>query len=152
MKFASVPALVAAAVFSLALSLSGAARANDDASNVSAVALFPLASVAAAGSNAVGASVTALPELLSGAGTLVVKGVNGSANGTMYVLERASDGAQVSVQVAGKVAGGASAAVGTAVTVTAFSAGVVLSVAGDIIAFIPNTVGAALLHHERLSN
>jgi hypothetical protein len=42
-------------------------------------------------------------------------------------------------------------AAGTAVTVTAFSAGWVLSTAGKAIAYIPNEIGAALLHNERLT-
>ena len=40
---------------------------------------------------------------------------------------------------------------GTVVTVSAVGAGTVLSVAGRAIAFVPNEIGAALLHHEKLS-
>jgi len=35
--------------------------------------------------------------------------------------------------------------------VTAVAAGNVLSVAGQVIAFIPNEIGAALLHNERVT-
>ena len=45
----------------------------------------------------------------------------------------------------------ASVATGTVVGVSVIGAGVVLSVAGDAIAFIPNAVGRALLHHEPLT-
>jgi len=67
------------------------------------------------------------------------------------VLERASDGARASVTLSAAAAGGLSVAAGTAVVVTAFSAGWVLSAAGKAIAFIPNEIGAALLHNERLT-
>ena len=44
-----------------------------------------------------------------------------------------------------------SVAAGTAVVVTAFSAGWVLSAAGKAIAYIPNEIGAALLYNERVT-
>jgi hypothetical protein len=69
----------------------------------------------------------------------------------VYVFERVSDGAVASVQVVGKGAGVASVAVGTVVTVSAIGAGVLLSTAGQVIAFIPNEVGVALLHNERVT-
>jgi hypothetical protein len=69
----------------------------------------------------------------------------------VWVLERASDGARASVTLSAMAAGGLSVAAGTAVTVTAFSAGWVLSTAGKAIAYIPNEIGAALLHNERLT-
>ena len=47
--------------------------------------------------------------------------------------------------------GGVSVAAGTAVLATAFSAGWVLSVAGQAIAYIPNQIGKALLYYERLT-
>ena len=95
----------------------------------------------------------AAPVLLSTAGTLlVVKGVQASAQGTVFVLERAADGAQASVEVAGRAAAGSAVAVGTVVTVSVIGAGVLLSAGGEVIAFIPNKVGRALLHHERLSS
>ncbi|MEI8327294.1 MAG: hypothetical protein WCH44_18395, partial [Betaproteobacteria bacterium] len=72
-------------------------------------------------------------------------------NGTVYVLERVSDGARASIEVAGKVASGVSTAVGTTVTVSAIGAGVILSVAGTVLAFIPNELGRALMHSERVS-
>ena len=75
-----------------------------------------------------------------------MKAVEASAVGTVYLLERASDGARVSVEVAGKTA----YAVGTVVTCSVIGTGVVLSAAGEAIAFIPNAIGRALLYNERL--
>lgn len=119
------------------------AQARNDASAYSALSALPLASVGA----------VAAPVLLSTAGTLlVVKGVQASAQGTVFVLERAADGARASVEIAGRAAAGSALAVGTVVTVSVISAGVLLSAGGEVIAFIPNEVGRALLHHERLSS
>ena len=81
----------------------------------------------------------------------MVKAVEGSAVGSVYLLERASDGAQVSVEVAGRGVGVSAYAVGTAVTCSVIGTGVVLSVAGEALAFVPNALGRALLHNERVS-
>ena len=81
---------------------------------------------------------------------MAVVAVTVVADGTIWVLERASDGARFVVKVSTAAAGGASLVVGTAVAVTAVSAGWVLSTAGQVIAFVPNTLGQALLHHERV--
>lgn len=96
-------------------------------------------------------SVAAPVMLLSAGATLTVVAVQASAAGTVWVLERASDGARMSVTVSAQAAGGLSVAAGTAVVVTAFSAGWVLSAAGRAIAYIPNEIGAALLYNERVT-
>jgi zona occludens toxin (predicted ATPase) len=128
------------------------AQAQSDASV--ALSLMPVASVVVAAS-AVGASATAavaLPAALSVAGsTLTVVAVEASADGTVYVLERASDGARASIKVAGRAANGVSNAVGTSVVVSVIGTGVVLSAAGEVLAFVPNAIGRALLYNERLS-
>ncbi|MDZ7892653.1 MAG: hypothetical protein U5L73_12975 [Rhodoferax sp.] len=109
---------------------------------------MPVASVVGASAGA----VIAIPVAFSTAGAvLVVKSVETSTKGTVYLLERVSDGARASVEVSGKAASGASTAVGTSVFVSVISTGVVLSVAGKAIAFVPNEIGKALLHNERVS-
>lgn len=122
-----------------------------DASALSALSAMPIASVvgsAAAG----GSAVAAVPLLLSAAGTvLVVQAVAVTASAAVYVLARASDGAMVSVEVLGAATSGASLAAGTLVTVSVVGAGTVLSAAGEVIAFIPNALGRALLHNERVT-
>jgi hypothetical protein len=72
--------------------------------------------------------------------------------GTLYVLERVSDGALVTVEIADRAARGASMVAGTAVVCSVVGAGVVLSVAGEAIALLPSALGRALLHNERLTN
>lgn len=124
----------------LATSAAGPARAHGGLSEASALSMLPLA-----------VSVAAPALLLSAGVGLTVVAVEASATGTVWVLERASDGARASVTVSGAVVGGASLLVGTAVTVTALSAGWVLSAAGQVIAFVPNELGRALLHNERIT-
>jgi hypothetical protein len=93
-----------------------------------------------------------LPVALSAAGAvLVVKTVEVSARGSVYVLERVSDGARVSIEIVGRGMGQVSLATGTLVTVSVVGAGVVLSAAGEAIAFIPNAIGQALLYNEQIT-
>ncbi|TFZ02065.1 hypothetical protein [Ramlibacter humi] len=142
-----------AVLLSAAMLLSGTARAANDAVHASAaVSVAPVASVVV-GSAALSAAAVAVPVTLSAAGaTLVVKGVEASAKGTVYVLERVSDGARISVEVAGRVADGASRMVDKTVVSTVVASGIVLSAAGEVIAFIPNELGKALMHNERVTN
>jgi hypothetical protein len=140
-----------AAVFALALAGASLARAQTDASAVSAVSALPVASVVVDASAAAGASLAG-PALLSAAGAVfVVKAVEATALSTVYALERVSDGARVSVQVAAGGINNASIAAGSMVTVSVIGAGVIVSAAGQAIAFIPNAIGRALLHNERLT-
>ncbi len=93
-----------------------------------------------------------MPLALSVTGAvLTVKAVEASANGVVLVLERASDGARASVELAGRGLAGLAIGVGAVVGCSVIGAGVVLSVASDAIAFIPNALGRALLHDERVS-
>ena len=138
---------------SLALAFAaGPARAQSEASLV--LSALPVASVVGvAGSAAAGAvAVSALPVALTVSGAvLVVKTVEVSARGTVIVLERASDGARASVELSGRAASGASVLVGQSAVVTVIGAGVLLSAAGEVLCFIPNELGRALLHNERLT-
>ncbi len=111
----------------------------NQASEASALSMLPVA-----------ISVTAPAMLVSGTVALSVVAIQATAEVVVWVLERASDGARISVKWAGLSAGMASVAVGTVVTVTAVSAGWLLSTAGEVIALVPNTLGRALLHHEQV--
>lgn len=142
---------VAASLALSAFALPSTASAQSEAS--AALSMLPVASVVgtAASAGAVAGSVVALPAALSvGGAVLAVVAVEASVDGTVYLLERASDGARVSVRVSGQVARGASMVAGTAVVVSVIGTGVVLSAAGEVLAFIPNALGRALLHNERL--
>ena len=127
-------------------------RRGDAASEASALSALPIASVIIVGAAASAATV-ALPVALSTSGAvLVIKSVEVSARGTLCVLERASDGVQVSVEIAARGAERSSLMVGKTVQVAVIGAGAVLSIAGEAIAFVPNEIGRALLHNERITH
>lgn len=134
-------ALALAAALSVGAIATPAAAHPGDASAASTLSLaLPVA-----------VSVAAPVALLAGGAVLTVVSVQASTIGTVWVLERASDGARASITFAGRTAEASAAALGGAVLVTALSAGWVLSAAGQAIAFIPNEVGASLLHSEALT-
>ena len=122
------------------LALIGHAGAQSTMSEASALSALPIA-----------VSVAAPVILLSAGATLVVVAVDATATGTVWVLERASDGARASVRLAGQGIAGVSLAVGTVVVATALCTGWVLSAAGQAIAFIPNEIGRTLLYNERIT-
>ena len=130
----------------LALSLSTSlvaapARAHGGgASELSALSALPIA-----------VSVAAPVMILSGGVMLTVVAVEATSAGTVWVLERASDGARLSVTLAASAVGGVSMLAGSAVTVSVVGAGWVLSAAGRALCFIPNEIGAALLYNERVT-
>lgn len=98
----------------------------------------------------------AVPAILIGATIgvtvgLTVKAVESTAQGTVWVLERASDGVQFSVRFVSDAVGASVVGVGTAVTVSVVGTGYILSKAGEVIAFVPNEMGASLLHNERVT-
>jgi hypothetical protein len=150
MKTRTIPILIMSLLF--CATMPARADAQGDASALSTVSALPIASVVVAGSTAASV-VVALPLALSVSGAvLVIKTVELSARGAICLLERVSDGASVAVElVAGSVAVGSLAA-GTVVTVSVVGAGAILSVAGEAIAFVPNRLGRALMHNERLTN
>jgi hypothetical protein len=116
------------------------ALAHRGASDASALSLMPVA-----------VSVAAPVAVLSAGAALTLVAVEDSAEGTAWVLERASDGVRATLRFSGQVAGGVSYGIGSAIQVTAVASGLILSAAGTTIAFVPNEIGKALLHNERLS-
>jgi hypothetical protein len=140
MKRLLVHTLLALAV-STSLTAPPSARAHGvSASDASALSALPIA-----------LSVAAPVMVLSGGVMLTVVAVEATSAGTVWVLERASDGARLSVTLAAGAAGAASLLAGSAVTVSVVGAGWVLSAAGRALAFIPNEIGAALLYNERVT-
>lgn len=138
------------ALAGVATSLQASAQSEASA----ALSLMPVASVvgSAAVSGAASGAVIAVPVALSvGGAMLTVVAVEASAEGTVYLLERVSDGARASIRVSGRAARGVSTVAGTAVLVSVVATGVVLSAAGEVLAFVPNDTGRALLHNEKLS-
>jgi 20S proteasome alpha/beta subunit len=80
----------------------------------------------------------------------IVRAVDTSAYATRYTLERAADGSQVNVEIAGRGVRHSAVAQGTRVVALRVSTGVVLAVSGNAIALVPNALGRALLRGERI--
>lgn len=149
------------AISAATFSTQSQAHNGDGLSAISTLSALPVASVlvmggavGAVGASGVGASVAAvaLPVALSVSGAvLVVRSIEVSARGMICVLERASDGATATIEIAGRVAERMMLRTGQAVQVSVVGAGAVLSIAGAAIAFVPSELGRALLHNERLT-
>lgn len=136
MTFPFLPRPLAALLMAAMLAAALPARAHVTPSDASALSLLPVA-----------VSAAAPAMLLSGGVALTVVAVEASATGTVWVLERASDGARFSLQLAG----GAVVAVGTGLAVIAVSTGWVLSEAGRALCFVPNEIGASLRYNEQVT-
>lgn len=126
---------------STALIATPAQAGTEDLSAASSLALsLPVAIAASA------------PALVLSAGVqLTVVAVTASATGTVWVLERASDGTRIVLRVSGDAARGASIGAGTAIGVTVLSAGWLLTSGGEALCYVPNERGLALMHHQRLT-
>jgi len=134
----SLRQLVLTLSLTLASTLSPACQARENLSTaVSLTASLPVALVLAA------------PVALFAGGTaLVVKSVESTAQGTVWLLVRASDGAEARLQVTGRELNASAQAVGTVLSTTVLASGTVLYVATEAVAFVPNALGRQLLHHE----
>jgi len=128
--------LLVATLFSLACAGAHAA----DASNPSQAISELTGSVVLGSIVAVGA-----------AGSVVVASVEAVGDGIEIVLEGAGQASRATVRLSGAAARGLSIGAGTVLQVVTLSAGQALVLSGKVIAFIPNEVGQALLHHARAS-
>ncbi len=143
--------IASALIASIAASATTAHAQASDASALSIAIPVVVAASAGVGASAAVTSVVALPAAVSVAGaTLVVKSVEASAKGVVCVLERASDGARVSLEFAGRSVATAGMSVGATMSVTIIASGAIVTGAGEAIAFIPNAIGRALTHNERM--
>ncbi len=86
---------------------------------------------------------------VAASGTAVVGSVEAAGDASVVVLAGASGAAQAAVRLSGRAARAASLVVGTSVEVVATSTGHLLVAAGNVVAFIPNEIGKALLYHAR---
>ena len=82
------------------------AHAQPNASDASALSALPIA-----------VSIAAPVMIISAGAALTVVAIQASATGSVWVLERASDGARVTLTLSGQVVEGVSVGVGTAVSV-----------------------------------
>ena len=138
----ALTALLVGALLATAAQPSPAARERPGrgASELSAISMVPVA-----------LSVAAPAGLLSGGAALTVVAVESASDGTVWVLERASDGLRASVRFTEAAAGVASVGLATTVVVAAVSTGWILSAGGRALCFVPNEAGRALMYHERVT-
>ncbi|MBQ0960041.1 hypothetical protein KAK06_13895 [Ideonella sp. 4Y11] len=88
------------------------------------------------------------PLLLSaGTGVLLVKAVELTAEGSVWVLERSADGARIVLSAVGASA----LALGQALTVVAVESGWLLVDGSRALAVLPDAAHAHLFHHQALS-
>ena len=85
-------------------------------------------------------------EILVAGSQLVVESVHYSAEGAVLVLRGASEMARITLQVVGHSVTSAVTAAGTVLRVSATAAGHILHAGGEVVAFVPSTVGRALVH------
>lgn len=85
---------------------------------------------------------------LAASAHIVVAGVEASGEVATVVLKGASDSAEASLKLTGKAARNLSVATGTVVSVSVLSTGYLLVASGQVLAFVPNELGKALLHHS----
>jgi hypothetical protein len=123
-----------------ALTPAYAATDPSGASEASALSALPVAM-----------SASAVGLVLSGTAALTVISVEASADGVVWIVERASDGVRGTVRFTRELAGALSIAAGEMITVVAMGTGWLLCSAGKAIAFVPNEIGSTLLYSQRIS-
>ena len=84
--------------------------------------------------------------VLAAGGEFIVQSVRRTATGTVIVLKSVSDGARVSVGLAGAAATAAGDLAGQTVQAIGTAGGYVLHRSGEVIAFIPNELGKRLVY------
>ena len=85
-----------------------------------------------------------------GSSTVVVTSVEAVADGVTVVLKASGQAASTTIKLSGKAVEKLAIASGTVVEVSATATGYLLIASGKAIAFIPNEVGNALLHHNQV--
>ena len=124
------------AVAPAAMAQGGSTRGSQNLSNASA------ASIAASGFVVAGSS-----ELIQGSANLTVTALQAAGESVVIVMRGTSEAVTVSVRTSATIAREASVAVGSAVRVVAESVGHALYVGAKLVAFVPNEIGRALIHH-----
>ena len=90
--------------------------------------------------------------VLASAGTVVIASVEVVGDGVVLVLKGSGTASQATVKLSTQAAQGLSLVAGSVIVVTAIAAGHVLSQAGKAIAFVPNEIGKALMHHSAVAD
>jgi hypothetical protein len=134
----TMKSILPALLISLACMTAPTAHAARDASTASGL-------IAEGSATVVAGSLS----VLAGSGSIVVESVQVAAGVTTVVLKGASDAAGATLRLSGNVALGASLVAGASVFVVVVATGYLVVSASQVVAFVPNKVGTALLHHSR---
>jgi hypothetical protein len=137
----TMKSILPALLISLACATAPAAHAAQDASTASTAS-----SLIAEGSATV---VAGSLSVLAGSSSIVVESVQVAGGVTTVVLKGASKAAGATLQLSSNVAMGASLVAGASVFVVVVATGYLVVSASQVIAFVPNKAGSALLHHSR---
>jgi hypothetical protein len=129
------------AVMSMGAQARGISEASAQMSEASAASVTMTASAIVTGSLAV----------FQASGNAVVASVQTVGEGSVVVLTGASEVGSAVIRIAGKTAEQTGLLVGGVVMISAVTTGYVLRSAGQIVAFVPDTVGMALLHSARVA-
>ena len=136
----NLPSRIAASALALSLMAAGTAQAQGEPSRISEESLVPVA-----------ISVALPVVLVAGTGSIVVTGVEASADGVVWFVENVADGVKGSIRFAADAVSASAMVAGTVVVVTVVATGMLLSAAGHVIAFIPNEIGRSLSYNQRVS-
>lgn len=156
----TAPAAFRAAIAATVLTLSAqawAATANSGSNNASekisigtmSIVASPVISVTGSGNGDSGPAAGSVAMITGGA--YVVSGITQSVAGVVEILlSSVSTGVKLSVKISGKTVDAIGMSVGTTVTVLSETTGTLLVASGNVVAFIPNALGEALLSQKRL--
>lgn len=156
-----ISALLAAALIVGSSLIASAPASARDASTASEAAstfsLLPVASIAGVASvaSAAGASVAAAPAvLLSSASQWLLVSAQVSADGALWILERASDGVRIAAQFTANRSADlrrlSRINAGHVLLITPVPSGWLIGADDVPLAFIPRSPDRSLFHHERI--
>lgn len=143
------------AVAASAMMLQANAQSNPSVHGSEAISVGTLSILAAPVASVAGSAGKGGPAagvaLASIGGFYVISGIVDVGGDSVEVMLNAVKGAgKLSAKVAKSAPNTVGASVGASVEVSAVATGTLLVTSGKVLAFIPNTVGEALLHHSRV--
>lgn len=84
--------------------------------------------------------------ILAAGSQFVVESVHATADGVILILRGVSETLRITLHVVGNSVISATTVAGTVLTVSATAAGHILHAGGNVVAFVPNTLGHTLVH------
>ncbi len=84
--------------------------------------------------------------ILAAGSQFVIESVHATADGVVLILRGVSEALRITLHVVGDSVISATTVAGTVLTVSATAAGQILHAGGNVVAFVPNTLGHTLVH------